>query len=167
VTGDVSQWFSRVPDWSEVTSLVNEDIRTGQLAFSASLGRNQSPWTLILLDLETATHRLLDDYSNGNDAVAPIWSPDGRQLLYSMNKNCAGVYIYDFDEGRRDRIDQPTAGGVGGCQAVWSPDGMSIVYMSAHSPKRECRTFRIRPDGSEDSPFPTLDDPGLRVRGFT
>lgn len=195
---------------SEAKPVVNEDIRSGQLVFSAALGHHGLPWTLILLDLQTGTQRMLVDYSNGNYAVAPIWSPDGKQLLYSMNPDCVGVYVYDLDTDRRERIDQPTEWG-NGCEAVWSPNGDFIAYMSTrdlrpphfdadlyvfdrrtrvhrrlttasggfpvwtpdgawivyYSPARGIRNFRIRPDGTGDSAFPTLFDPALFTRGFT
>jgi Tol biopolymer transport system component len=108
---------------------VNDDAQSGQLVFSASLGRNDRPFTLILLDLKSSSQQLLADYSNGNSAVAPAWSPDGRSLLYSLNRDCDGVYLYDVEGGRNERLDQPTEHG-GGCQAAWSPDGRYIAYMS-------------------------------------
>lgn len=107
----------------------NEDVRSGQLVFSASLGRNDEPWTLVLLDLQSETQQLLVDYDNGNYAVSPSWSPDGRYLLYSFNIHCDGVFIYDVEAGRNERIDSPGEYG-GGCQAAWSPDGRSVAYMS-------------------------------------
>jgi Tol biopolymer transport system component len=78
----------------------NDDVQSGQLVFSASLGRNDRPFTLILLDLKSGSQQLLADYSNGNYAVAPAWSPDGRSLLYSLNRDCDGVYLYDVESGR-------------------------------------------------------------------
>jgi hypothetical protein len=54
---------------------VNDDVQSGQLVFSASLGRNDRPFTLILLDLKSGSQKLLTDYSNSNYAVAPAWSP--------------------------------------------------------------------------------------------
>jgi Tol biopolymer transport system component len=107
----------------------NDDVQSGQLVFSASLGRNDRPFTLILLDLKSGSQQLLADYSNGNYAVAPAWSPDGRSLLYSLNRDCDGVYLYDVESGRNERLDQPTEHG-GGCQPAWSPDGRYIAYMS-------------------------------------
>ena len=96
---------------------VNDDVWSGQLVFSASLGRNDRPFTLILLDLKSGSQQLLADYSNGNSAVAPTWSPDGLSFLYSMNSDCDGFYLYDLRVGRNERLDQPTEHG-GGCQAV-------------------------------------------------
>ena len=54
---------------------VTEDMWMGQLVFSASLGRNGRPFTLILLDLKSGSQQMPADYRNGNDAVAPAWSP--------------------------------------------------------------------------------------------
>jgi Tol biopolymer transport system component len=107
----------------------NDNLKTGTIAFSASLGRNECPWTLILLDLKTGNLRYLHDYWNGNRAVAPHWSPDGRYLLYSFNHNCEGVCVYDLAEDRVQRIDQ-TTDEEGDCQAAWSPDGRYIAYQS-------------------------------------
>jgi Tol biopolymer transport system component len=107
----------------------NDDVRSGQLVFSASLGRNDHPFTLILLDLKSGSQQLLADYTNGNEAVAPTWSPDGLSFLYSLNSDCDGIYLYDVQAGRNERLDQPTERG-GACQAAWSPDGRHIAYMS-------------------------------------
>jgi Tol biopolymer transport system component len=89
----------------------------------------------VLLDLKTGELRYLADYSNGNDAVAPIWSPDGKYLLYSFNRNCEGIFVVDIEKDHVHRIDIGTED-AGDCQAVWSPDGQTIAYMS-HRTTRE------------------------------
>jgi Tol biopolymer transport system component len=60
----------------------------------------------------------------------PSWSPDGGQLLYSLNVDSEGVFLYDLETDRTERLDQPTERGAG-CRAAWSPDGRYIAYQSS------------------------------------
>ena len=93
---------------------VNEDVHSGQIIYaSASRGTSaERPWRFVLLDFATGSQRLLPDYGTtgfgvGNRPVAPAWSPDGRQVLYSLNEDSEGVFLYDFETGRHERLDQP------------------------------------------------------------
>lgn len=108
----------------------NEDLRDGQIVVSVETnGRAHDPFEFQLIDLATGSTQVLASYSNGDQATAPSWSPDGRYLLYSMNRDSAGVYIYDTTEHRRTRLDEP-GDFSGACRAAWSPDGFQIVYQS-------------------------------------
>jgi Tol biopolymer transport system component len=104
-------------------------LNAGKLAFSVTPGRNERAWSLVLLDLKTGELRYLADYSNGDRAVTPIWSPDGKYLLYSFNISCEGIFVVDIEGDHVHRIDIGTED-AGDCQAVWSPDGRTIAYMS-------------------------------------
>jgi Tol biopolymer transport system component len=109
---------------------VNEDVQSGQVVFSSASQSSERPWTLVLLDLATGSQRSLAEYGGGNRPEAPAWSPDGKQLVYSLNESCLGVFLYDLDSGRQERLDQPTERGEG-CRAAWSPDGRFIAYQSS------------------------------------
>src|SRR5262249_12460279 len=96
----------------------------------------------------------------GAGGCQAVWSPDGMSIVYQTSPDWPyDLYVFDCRTRVRRRLTYES-----GEYPRWTPDGARIVY---YSPKRECRTFRIRPDGSADGPFPTLEDPGLRVRGFT
>jgi TolB protein len=102
----------------------------GQIVFSVeSRDENDPPWTFVLLDLETGSQKTLTAYGDASRPLAPTWSPDGRQLLYSLNQHSTGVFLYDLETGRNERLDQPTERGAGS-QAAWSPDGRYIAYQS-------------------------------------
>jgi Tol biopolymer transport system component len=123
-------------------------LSAGSLAFSVTPGRNEHPWSLVLLDLKHGQIRYLADYGNGSMAVAPQWSPDGKYLLYSMNRNCAGIFVVDIETGSIDRLDSNKTGE--NCQAVWSPDGKQIVYQTTrHHPETQYDLYIVELEGRE------------------
>jgi Tol biopolymer transport system component len=72
--------------------------------------------------------RLTDDpQTEGN----PVWSPDGRQILYTRDLDGSGIYVINADGAGQRRLSP-----VPGMDTTpdWSPDGTKIVYTRLLSP---------------------------------
>ena len=147
-------WVASVGLAVSADPATNEDLRDGQIVVSVE--RRDEPGGMFkfhLIDLATGTTQTLVDYTNGFQATAPSWSPDGRYLLVSMNRDCAGVYIYDTTERSGVRLDEP-GDYEGACRAVWSPDGFQIVlpeWTRVRLPSRQksLRPLRVKTFGRE------------------
>lgn len=61
----------------------------------------------------------------GEDAFNPVWSPDGRFLVYATN--ASGAVIVEVATGWR-RVIAP---GLADCGATWAPDGTAILGLGA------------------------------------
>lgn len=60
------------------------------------------------------------------DSGSPAWSPDGRKLAFSSNRNRAyEIYVACADGTGLSRL---TTGGPDKKYPLWSPDGRRIVY---------------------------------------
>lgn len=72
--------------------------------------------------LHQLTHNNRDDY----DA---IWSPDGKYILFSSNRDGGNAEIYSMKSDGSEQINLSKSKGYDG-DAYWSPSGESIVYTS-------------------------------------
>ncbi len=86
---------------------------------------------LVVLDVKSRTvMRQLNTDLEG--MVGPSWSPDGKHIVFSGNKNgLLNIYMIDAD-GRNLRA--LTTGLQGGLQPSWSPDGRKIAFVSDRGP---------------------------------
>ena len=88
--------------------------------------RRGTPSELWIISVETGAKRLLI----GNDAMQPVWSPDGKFIAF---------WFYPPNVGRRDIGIIPAAGGeplvitkdgTTNWNPVWSPDGRFLYFAS-------------------------------------
>src|SRR3546814_9444411 len=81
---------------------------------------------VFIYDVAAGTQKLVTE--SGNATFAPRWSPDGRQILYSMAVGGnTDIYRISADGGTPVRLTNAPGIDVGGS---FSPDGKKIVFES-------------------------------------
>ena len=93
----------------------------GRVAFGA-LG---DLWMVSTEPGQATPQRLTDDVFVETN---PVWSPDGRELAYSSDRDGAvALWIRDLASGRDRRV------AVGGTTGAWSPDGTRMAFLDTES----------------------------------
>lgn len=70
---------------------------------------------------------------NSRSDGAPLWSPDGRKILFTRSGGSVDVYVMNADgSGQRNltRSGRPTHPFTTDSSPAWSPDGRKIVFLS-------------------------------------
>ena len=83
---------------------------------------------LAILDLRTREVRELAPASRVEQSYSPRFSPDGRKVAYSAQRDgYRDIYIYDRDSGERQRV---TADRFLDFTPSWTPDGRYLLFSS-------------------------------------
>jgi Tol biopolymer transport system component len=80
--------------------------------------------------------------------ATPFWSPDGRVLAYSSDREGPeAIYLRDMETGRERKLTGPFAGAQ--VRGAWSPDGTKIAFLSAHDGSGNASTYVADVDSGE------------------
>jgi dipeptidyl aminopeptidase/acylaminoacyl peptidase len=97
------------------------------------------------------------------DSDSPIWSPDGKQLLFLSKRKGdekKQIYLLPADGGEAQRLTE-VEGGVN--MAVWSPDGKRIAFRSAvQQPELQKRVGEGKPFAND---VQLIDTPLWQLNG--
>jgi Tol biopolymer transport system component len=122
IYGDYNQLYVINVDGSDPRRLVRREgllwfewsPDSGSILFASSLA--PQIWRLALVDVDTAHIREIESDRN---AVAPLWSPDGRQIAFlGVDNRQFNVYIMDSDGGN---VRQLTGRKTDGFRFGWAP----------------------------------------------
>lgn len=97
---------------------------------------------LKILDLKSGRVERVDALDSF--ATTQCWSPDGKQIVYTLNKPMGIQIVRLYDLAERKSHDLADGG-----NATWSPDGKWIAYLHCPPELYNCDYDEIRPDGSE------------------
>jgi Tol biopolymer transport system component/imidazolonepropionase-like amidohydrolase len=82
-------------------------------------------WMVSTQPGQAVPQRLTDDVFVETN---PVWSPDGRELAYSSDRDGAvALWIRDLGSGRDRRV------AAGGTTGAWSPDGTRLAFLDTES----------------------------------
>jgi TolB protein len=132
--------------------------------------------TRILLVLNGRVHQM--DYdgfglrpltTEGQTALSPMWSPDGRRFAFTrLGAGRGGIYVQTLATGETTQV--PGTETALNITPAWSPDGRTIAY--AHSDERGTDIFTAALGGSTqrltvgrfaDNLSPTYSNDGRRI----
>jgi TolB protein len=112
----------------------------GLIAFSSN---RSGPWRICTVRPDGSDLRELSKGAPDEQDVDPVFSPDGKQVLFTSTRGgTAGIWKMSIDGGKPERICD-------GDQAEWSPDGKKIALR-----KKEQIVVRDLAGGSEKSISP-------------
>src|SRR5262249_15760071 len=90
----------------------------------------------------------------------PVWSPDGKKIAFSSDRDGGQdqIYVMDADGGNQTRLTFSAGADI---SPFWSPDGKKIVFSSARTSVLEL--YVMNADGSQQTVITTDTTGG----GFT
>lgn len=100
------------------------------LAMRAKDRRNDGPYGLLTMNVETQTTQAVD---RGGSPTPQCWSPNAKQLVYEAEGN---VEVYDANGSKSQVVSK-------GTQPTWSPDRSWIAFLDHDT------YYAIRPSGAE------------------
>lgn len=137
------------------------------IAFASDRGRPGQPEIWIMRADGRSARRLVEtaDHSWQDLQFSPVWSPDGRRLIFSMAAADSNPELFSAGaDGRRLARLTRTRGGsdVFGDDTMpdWSADGRLVVFVSNRE-QRSSDLWLMRADGSSQQPLarrPASDD---------
>ncbi|MCB0033269.1 MAG: serine/threonine-protein kinase [Anaerolineales bacterium] len=120
---------------------------SGRIAYAA---KRDNYFHLFVTDTDGQTELQLT--SNTSDDYHPVWSPDGRQILYHAYQNGWQIFVLNVDGSGIAKItDQPSDDSF----ASWSPDGTKVIFHSNRN--GDFDIFTMNPDGTDLTPLTNND----------
>jgi Tol biopolymer transport system component len=136
--------------------------RNGLIAFQADLGDNGQQ----IFTIRSNGHQLTQITNVDGSAAVPDWSPDGRQIVFTLNE-CA-IDIMDADGGNLHEIASDPDLCLG--DASFTPDGARLVYTRFDPAIEAEQIWSMKVDGSDQQfitdaggPDPNVSPDGQRI----
>ena len=110
-----------VPTWG--SSLPQVFGLPGQFAFASNRDGDFDVYTM-----RPDRTNLVQVTNGAGDDVAPLWSPDGRQIAFSSNRDGdANIYLINADGTAEMRLTSAPGDEILG---AWSPDGSQLAFVA-------------------------------------
>jgi dipeptidyl aminopeptidase/acylaminoacyl peptidase len=118
-------------------------MEQGEMAFVSPLDTN-GPFTghLLVTDLQGEVRQLTDSSATDH---GPTWSPDGRRLAFTSDRDSAGDIFVLHPDGELDNL---TASDRRETDPAWSPDGQHIAFVRHDDASRARDVWIMDADGS-------------------
>jgi len=117
--GEKNRAFAGDGRQTDVRGLRAEIPFSGRIVFQSDLDGDNEIYLLTSDHLRKLTDNAWDD-------TYPRWSPDGKKIAFSANRD--GNYDIFVMDGSGENIVQVTASPQDELDAAWTPDGQSIVF---------------------------------------
>ena len=118
-----------------------------QIAFGCAVGRRTD---ICVIDADGGKPRNLTLHPFGNplhpfDDEHPTWSPDGRQIAFTSNRESGvGIFVMDSDGNNQRRL---TPLRTWDSRPAWSPDGKQIAFQSSNNNNVDIYVMKV--DGTD------------------
>ncbi|MDF2177049.1 DUF5050 domain-containing protein [Aliiglaciecola sp. CAU 1673] len=118
---------------------ISSEKSSQRILFVSNQDGNREIYTVLLdgSSLERLTHNTRDDYEAS-------WSPDGKAILFTSNRDNGNSEIYVMNADGSQQTNLSKWKGFDG-QPAWSPDGQHIVFVSDRSGPMQL--YSINKDG--------------------
>lgn len=166
--------YRMTPDGAQVERLtVNENINDlyasyspdgRQIAYMTNDSVGDGTGEIWVMNADGSQPQRLTD--NQQDDLAPVWSPDSREIVYSRGlADRSGSDLWLVEPATRTTRQLTTLPGYE-YAPVWSPDGQWLVFSSTLEGGVH-ELYAIRADGSELTPLlPDVDIRSIQATGW-
>lgn len=81
---------------------------------------------------------------NASSTRGGVWSPDGRQIAYTVtNKSGTSIWVMNFDGSRQRQVTHLTPQQGAAVMPAWSPDGQQLAFQANATTPRNKATLWI------------------------
>lgn len=129
------------PNPPQPTQQVVTIVPQGTILFSGASAQTDGQFALYVMNADGSNRQVLAQLKG--DALGAKWSPDGRQIVTSIEQDgVAQLFVMDAD-GRNQRQLTRVRSAI---NAEWAPDGRRIAFVSGDSGQQD--VYVINADGT-------------------